>query len=294
MKRLASLLVLPLLVLAACKGPQKGIEAEDSSNPYFRQAAQYVAEQNYNAAIKEYETALQANPVAARAHLEIALLYNDKLNDPIGAIYHFQRYLQARPNAIDRDQVQIYIDKAKIDLVVKQPNSPLQNAEETANLGKENIDLKYQLAQLQAKLGQKEGNTSASLSFATPTVQPVPTTPAGETNAGTTPPAHAEEVVKAALPVTPADVAAQKQEETIKTAEQKVLATTHVATNATSPAPAGEARQHVIQKGDSLWKIATQYYPDDVVQGIGKIKDANPEATQNEKNLKLGQTLVIP
>ncbi|NJL19519.1 MAG: LysM peptidoglycan-binding domain-containing protein [Bdellovibrionaceae bacterium] len=62
----------------------------------------------------------------------------------------------------------------------------------------------------------------------------------------------------------------------------------------TTPPSATAVRSHVIQQGDNLWKIARQYYPTDINGGIEKIKQANPVQTSNDRNLKIGDSLVIP
>jgi tetratricopeptide (TPR) repeat protein len=111
-------LTLPLLITACY---QKGIDAEDSSNPYFSQAEKFESEENYNAAIEQYEKALQANASVVKAYEKMGDLYSEKLGDPVSAIYCYQKYLKARPNADDKDLVANYIDKAKHDFALTLP-----------------------------------------------------------------------------------------------------------------------------------------------------------------------------
>jgi nucleoid-associated protein YgaU len=250
-----------VVVFSSCKPPQKGLDAENELNPYFRKAAAAVAEGNYFAAIEQYESALQANKNVAKAHVEIGLLYSEKLGDPVSGIYHFQKYLALRPTAADRDQIQAYVEKSKIDFALTLPNSTAHNAEEMARISKENMDLKQTLAQRDAVLAKKDD------ALASQRVQPAPASVEPPLNstvpAGTSP----------TVPAAPAPTVAPAPNPSV---------------------PAQEGRTYTIQKGDSLWKIAKQFYPDNVHAGVDKIKQANPEATANVQNLKLGSTLVIP
>ncbi|PYI58067.1 MAG: hypothetical protein DMC59_09365, partial [Verrucomicrobia bacterium] len=44
-------------------------------------------------AINLYEAALDDSPRCAEIHYKLALLYDDKLNDPVSALHHFKRYI---------------------------------------------------------------------------------------------------------------------------------------------------------------------------------------------------------
>lgn len=258
------------LALNACQPPQQGLDAEDERNPYFRKGAKLAADGNFHGAIGQYETALQANAKVQKAHLEIGILYADKLNDPVGAAYHFQKYLDARPDAPNLAQVQTYLEKAKIDFALTLPNSSTQNAQEFAQISKENIELKQALAVAQETLARKEEEIAKiksgtyTPSINTPAVNPVIQT--GNTGVSTQP---------------------RTTGATSATPSSQIPAAVPVESSVTQ-------RVHTIQSGDNLWKIAKQYYPDDINGGIEKIKAANPQSTANVQNLKLGQKLVIP
>ena len=144
--------LLPILLagvlLSSCSQTPPGSDAEDERNPFFRQATKDIADLNYPAAIKQFEKALTVNPNVAKAYLQIGLLYGDKLGDPISAIYFYQKYLEARPNAAEREEVLASMEKAKIDFALSLTNTGIQNAAEIARISKENVDLKQQVSQL--------------------------------------------------------------------------------------------------------------------------------------------------
>jgi len=265
--------LLAALVLTSCQQAPPGSDAEDERNPFFRQASKDVADLNYPAAIKQFEKAIATNPTVVKAYLQIGLLYGDKLGDPVSAIYFFQKYLEARPNAAEREEVLAAMQKAKIDFSMGQNNSGLQNEAEIAKMSKENIDLKQQVTQLQGTLAAKEVQLSQIAGAATPpkATAVVPATPVAAT------PSERKSAAKAKTTDIPS-----------------VPATTPPAAPADAAVPSADAKQHTIGSGDTLWKLAKKYYPAslDLNEEIAKIKTANPGL--NDRNLKIGTVINIP
>jgi nucleoid-associated protein YgaU len=62
--------------------------------------------------------------------------------------------------------------------------------------------------------------------------------------------------------------------------------------NAKSDAIPSGARTHIVQKGDTLSKLARQYYHDQ--SKWKKIYDANRSRIKNKDRLEVGQKLIIP
>ena len=263
--------VVAAVLFAACSQTPPGSDAEDERNPFFRQATKDIADLNYPAAIKQFEKAISVNPNVAKAYLQIGLLYGDKLGDPISAIYFYQRYLEARPNAAEREEVLAAMEKAKIDFALSLTNTGIQNAAEIARISKENVDLKQQIAQLQGTLAAKEAQVSQVAGAAAP------------------PKATSAAVVPATPPV--AEKVAPRAE---AASMPSVPAATPPAAPAEAAVPPAGAKQHTIAKGDTLWKLVKQYYPAslDFNEDIAKIKAANPGL--DDRNLKIGTVIVIP
>lgn len=284
MNRSICFIFLASLALISCQQAPPGSDAEDERNPFFRQASKDIADLNYPSAIKQFEKAVAVNPNVVKAYLQIGLLYGDKLGDPVSAIYFYQKYLESRPNASEREEVLAAMEKAKIDFALSLTNTGIQNAAEIAKISKENVDLKQQIAQLQGTLAAKEAQVSqaagaAAPPKATPVNAVVPAAPAADKKTKAAPVKAQESVSKASsnadLPsVPPATPPAAPVE-------------------ASASTPSG-GKQHTIAKGDTLWKLAKTYYPAslDLNEEIKKIKAANPG--MDDRNLKIGTVINIP
>lgn len=95
------LIVIIAVVLSGCY-PSGDEQLNEQRDPHFLAGKAYLNTFNYRAAAEEFEKALEANPRSASAHFELGLLYEQKLaveNAPAIAIYHFDKFLQLRPNS---------------------------------------------------------------------------------------------------------------------------------------------------------------------------------------------------
>ncbi len=68
------------------------------SSQLMEDADSKSAQGDFARAIDLYEAALDDSPRCAEVHYKLALLYDDKLNDPVSALHHFKRYLALTPN----------------------------------------------------------------------------------------------------------------------------------------------------------------------------------------------------
>src|SRR5438093_1713015 len=60
---------------------------------------------DFERAINLYEAALDDSPRCAEIHYKLALLYDDKMNDPLSALHHFKRYIALSPNGPHANEV---------------------------------------------------------------------------------------------------------------------------------------------------------------------------------------------
>ncbi len=262
--------------LTACTPPPVGTEFEDERNSHFKRASDAMRAADYYGAIEAYERALKENPKVVRAHFEMGVIYGDRLGDHIASIYHFQRFLNARPNAPQAQHVQTLVEKAKIDFLLTLPNSGLVNAEEIARISRENVELKQQLARAEAALARVGSDAS---SRAVAPLEPVP---------------PQAPLVVASAPVAvagPTPVVERGAEvEGVEVADLGAV----LPIPETAPGRAAGARTHTVRAGETLWRIASTHYPGDVRGGVQKILDANPVLAGNSKNLRPGQELTLP
>ena len=91
---------------------------------------------------------MERKPRLARAHLELGLLY-EKREEPdyVAAIYHYQRYIELRPQAEKRELIEGLIRQAQIAFAASLPDRPSAAVEEVAMLKKEIEMLKARLAE---------------------------------------------------------------------------------------------------------------------------------------------------
>lgn len=240
-------------------GPTSGAQAEREAN--YQRAKKLGEQHDFEGAAEFYKRALSVNPEFASAHLELGLLCDDKLGDPIAAIYHYRRYLELRPDSDKRQLVTDFIERAKLSLAAKLPQSPITDPSELTRLQNEKAALLQENAMLRTQVAELEKAATAVAVKPTVSVDSAP-------------------ALASASPVTPA-------------AATVVMASAPVALPTTdAPVESTRGRMHVVQKGDTLYSLALRYYG--TRAGWERIYQANRSGLPNRNQLKVGQQLVIP
>ena len=265
-----------VLGLAGCSDNERLSYATEQDEPSYREGQALLKagrrQEALNAFLKVIDKRGEDSP---ESHLEVGLLYLQHINDPLSAIYHFRKYLALRPNSPQAGLVRQRIDAATREFARTLPAQPLENQMQRVDLvatldrlKQENETLKQELADQKAgratsgpanpgEASPASASSPAGLNFAVETIPTVRT-----------------------RPVTPAPTRAAP------TAPK----TTPVQTTVTTK-PAG-ARRHTVQAGDTLSRIAQQYY-----SNRAKWRDiyaANRTVMKNETDLKVGMELKIP
>jgi tetratricopeptide (TPR) repeat protein len=107
---------------------------------------------DYLEAIGLYETALDGSPASADIHYRLALLYDDKMGDPLNALHHFKRYLTVAPTGRKAEEVKNFMKRNEITLMTSLSGDALVTRDEAVRIKNENLHLRKQLAERTAQL----------------------------------------------------------------------------------------------------------------------------------------------
>ncbi|HYY35352.1 MAG TPA: LysM peptidoglycan-binding domain-containing protein [Candidatus Binatia bacterium] len=105
------------------------------------------AQGDFARAINLYEAALDDSESIrnAEVHYKLALLYDDKLNDPVSALHHFRRYLALSPTGTHATDVKNSIKHDEIAALTALSGDSVITRSEAARLRNENLNLHKEL-----------------------------------------------------------------------------------------------------------------------------------------------------
>jgi len=105
------------------------------------------AQGDFARAINLYEAALDDSESirSAEVHYKLALLYDDKLNDPVSALHHFRRYLALSPTGPHAVDVKNSIKRDELAALTALSGDSVITRSEAARLRNENLDLHKEL-----------------------------------------------------------------------------------------------------------------------------------------------------
>ena len=96
-------------------------------------------------AIGLYESILDGSPASAEVHYRLALLYDDKMNEPLHALHHFKRYLTIAPDGAHASDVKNFMKRDELELLTTLSGDTVVPRSEAARLRNENLALRKQL-----------------------------------------------------------------------------------------------------------------------------------------------------
>src|SRR5437762_2734511 len=111
----------------------------------LKDAESKAAAGDFARAISLYESALEDRPGDAEVHYKLALLYDDKMNDPLNALHHFKRYLIIAPNGARANDVKGFVKRDEVALLTSLSGDALISRAEATRLRNENLSLRKEL-----------------------------------------------------------------------------------------------------------------------------------------------------
>lgn len=242
-----------LLFTGACSPKSVEVVSETDEKQY--QLAQgYKSQGRVEEALSAFLRVIDARRDAPESHLEAGYIYLRTMKDPIRAIYHFERYLQFKPQSPQAAQVRQLIETAQKEFARQLPAQPYQGdldridlMELVKTLKQENDSLKRELVAAEKRVSQLEN----VLGQARRMPEPQPTTRAVSS------PAQPEPSARPATP-DPEDV----------------------------------PRTYTVQSGDTLTTISRRFYG--TPSRWMDIYQANRDRLASENALRVGQDIRIP
>jgi tetratricopeptide (TPR) repeat protein len=102
-------------------------------------------EGDYPGAIQWYEASLDGTPATAESHYSMALIYDDKLSNPVAALAHFRRYIELLPGGEHVTDAKNFADQDQFKLVNTLSNGNFLSQQDAVRLKNQNFDLQKAL-----------------------------------------------------------------------------------------------------------------------------------------------------
>jgi tetratricopeptide (TPR) repeat protein len=251
---------------------------------HIRDGNEAVVRGEVQKALQSYEKALDGTLLSAEAHYRLGLLFEDQMKNEVGALHHFERYLELAPQGQFATDVKTYVDRLRLTLVSRLAEGTVLPANEASRLRNDNLALRQQVAELrqqpETRVASTPAPTPAPAMIVAATPQPAPVAVAAEP----------EPEVRRAIPVNAP--AGGGMTDVVPRAEPVVAATTAVAAAEPAAPTTGAVRTYKVERGDTLAGIARKFY-----RNSGqwpKIAEANKATLPDPTKLQPGMILVIP
>lgn len=134
-----------VLLLGGCGQNTEKFDLSELRDPLIRKARIKADQGDQEGALACLNQALEKYPGLAQAHLDAGLLYDDFKRDYVRAAYHYQRYLELRPDTEKRSMIEELIRKDRVSLAASLSENLPGVAEHIKNLEAENARLKEDL-----------------------------------------------------------------------------------------------------------------------------------------------------
>lgn len=265
--------ILCLFLLVSCYPESQENFIEVESHDYVS-AKQKMREGNFESALQSFLKVIEDHSYSPESHLEVGVIYLQQEGEPIMAIYHFNQYLQQKPNSREAPLVEELILSAKKQFATALPGNPFKKAvkrmalletiavlkRDLEELNVENVSLKHKNAELRAQLGGAQDTLRGIFSV--------------DENQETT--------------VLTEDESVRTHSISLDSSEQALVSLMLPEEVVEPQLPAS----YVVQPGDSLYAISLKVYGD--AEHIQSIFQANRNILKSVNDLRPGQVLSLP
>ena len=125
-----------------------GCDKQDPQRDAVKRAEERVKVGDFSGAVRAYESALDGTAKTAEIHYKIAVLYDDKLKEPLDAIHHYDRYLEFAPKGAHAKETNAAKADCEKRLQVKITKEGYMSTGEGMRLRNENETLRKTIAEL--------------------------------------------------------------------------------------------------------------------------------------------------
>lgn len=167
--------VLVFLLVVSCGSGDRRV-FEETDEPDYVRGKKFLRQGEDEQALLAFLRVIDLRTDSPDSHLEAGLIYLNDMNQPILAIYHFMKFLELRPEALQAPEVESLIDTAKKEFARTLPGRPFQNGLQQTDLlevverqREENNRLKARISGLEREnqqLRRRLGDLSSSASAA--------------------------------------------------------------------------------------------------------------------------------
>ncbi|MDA3872872.1 MAG: LysM peptidoglycan-binding domain-containing protein [Kiritimatiellae bacterium] len=243
-----------VLLMCACTRYQ-GADVTEADHPTLKKAREMVSQQDVDGAEELLREFLRKNPDFALAHLRLAMVYQSKM-EPIKAVYHFERYVEGRPDSEQKERIRLIVeDERRLLSASVAAAEPGSEQAQILELSRKLAEAEQQLAKVEITLQQQELTRPGTSREA--------------------PPEWARE-----------KLALLEEIERLKSGASSLTA------KEPAFAPVAEPNVYTVQRGDTLSGISQKMYGR--ASNWRKIYEANRSRIPNMNVLSPGIELVIP
>lgn len=171
-----------MVLLVGCGQNGRTPDEKEERDPLVKTGVAYMEQGLWTEAETAFKEALDSDPLMAKPHLDLALIYQQHKPNFIHAIYHYDRYLELRPESekadLIREQRNRIVRALAVQLIEQSPEVQKLVAD-AKRLQQENTALRQQLS----------GTTQTSAPTAAKPQTATSTSSTSETTASTSTPA---------------------------------------------------------------------------------------------------------